>query len=311
MLSRATQVLSTTTLVLPAVRKQLHCPRVIGNCGVMSIQHKNLATPLLAAEDETELARRIEAGLFAEHLLATDQHRGRVDLQAVRLRGGQAWEQMWCANLRLVMKIAAEHARRHVLPVDDLFQEGCVGLAEALQRFDHRRGLRFTTLAHEYVRRAVAASAAQRCGALESSPYRQRIRRLTRDVTGTDDVSLRRAADLIGLPTDVVASSNVQLVPLDEECIARTSTEDVLGPVDGYGTDFLNLLDATSGAVLRLRFGIGCRAHSVPDLARAMRMSPTTVRRLEQQAIERARQVLAQEQCLLLVPAVRALLQAA
>lgn len=277
----------------------------------MSIQHQNLETPLLTAEDEVELASRIEAGLYADHLLTTAQHRDRRALAEVRRRGRRAWQRMWSANLRLVMKIAADHSRRHVLPVDDLFQEGCVGLAEALQRFDHRRGLRFTTLAHEYVRRAVAASAAQRCGALESSPYRQRIRRLTRDLAGADDVNLRRAADLIGLPADVVASSNVQLVPLDEAPPARLGEDGRLDVVERHGTDFLNLLDATSAGILRLRFGIGCRAHSVPDLARAMRMSPTTIRRLEQQAIERARQVLSQEQCLLPVPAVRALLPAA
>ncbi|WP_158088835.1 sigma factor [Thermoactinospora rubra] len=105
-------------------------------------------TPLLTAAQEVELAKRIEAGLYARHLLdqgATDPDL-EPDLQAVAADGLAAKDHMVMANLRLVVSIARRYAGRGS-PLADVIQDGNVGLVEAVERFDHWRGNRFSTCA--------------------------------------------------------------------------------------------------------------------------------------------------------------------
>ncbi len=130
----------------------------------MSIMHADLNHPLLTAAQERDLARQIEAGLYAQQLLDTGQPR--PGLVAVIQQAEEARQQLWQCNLRLVFSISSQIGKRQDLPIDDLFQEGCLALAEAIQRFDFARGFRFSSLAYPYVSGAVAASARKRCGAL-------------------------------------------------------------------------------------------------------------------------------------------------
>ena len=101
-----------------------------------------LPASLLSAGEEISLARQIEAGLYAEHLIVTGDRR--YPYSALRLviqAGAQAREQFFQANLRLVMKLAARSAHHPGLSLDDLFQEGCLALGEAIRRFDYAGAL--------------------------------------------------------------------------------------------------------------------------------------------------------------------------
>lgn len=267
----------------------------------MTIMHVDFSGHLLTADEETELARRIEAGLYAEHLLDVGSAHPAADLHRIRQRAADAWALLWSRNLRLVMKLAMEYAQRHVLPVDDLFQEGCIGLGHAMRQFDHARGVRFGTLAHKYIRHAVGNSAAQRCGTVDGPLYRQRIRALIRNVDDgpVDMTDLRSRAQRAGVSETMAVVSHAQMVPLEDVPEEGVTVDGGFGSVEQTGTDFLALLDDRVATFLRLRFGIGCTALGIKDLARVLRMSPSTVRRLESHALEVARALLSQEQCIL------------
>jgi RNA polymerase sigma factor (sigma-70 family) len=104
---------------------------------------------LLSADEEIELARAIEAGVLARAALDGDFDTPTPadDLRALAAAGDRAWQQMWQANVGLAGMLAGRVCRRHGLPEEDLVSEAQLGLAEAIMRWDHRRGTRFSTTA--------------------------------------------------------------------------------------------------------------------------------------------------------------------
>ena len=120
-------------------------------------------TPLLTAEQEVELAKRIEAGLFARERL--EEHGGRLspqdrdDLAWIAADGRRAKEHMVEANLRLVVSLAKRYLG-HGLPLNDLVQEGNLGLIRAVEKFEYRRGLKFSTYAVWWIKQAISRALA-------------------------------------------------------------------------------------------------------------------------------------------------------
>lgn len=114
------------------------------------------ATPLLTAEQEVELAKRMEAGLYAAHLLRADgiPDERRRDLEQVAAEGQRAKDQMIRANLRLVVSVAKKHSRRG-LSLLDVIQEGNLGLIRAVEKFDYQKGFKFSTYAVWWIRQAI------------------------------------------------------------------------------------------------------------------------------------------------------------
>ena len=106
---------------------------------------------LLTAAEEVALAKAIEAGRAAERLLAEGD--APPDAAAAVRRGARATERFVSANLRLVVRMAADLAGRTAVPLDDLVQDGTIGLIQAVERFDWRRGYRFSTYASWWIRR--------------------------------------------------------------------------------------------------------------------------------------------------------------
>lgn len=118
--------------------------------------------PLLNAEGEVELAKRIEAGLFAEHRLQEDgaiAPAHRRELQWVVRDGERAKERMINANLRLVVSLAKRYTGRGMQFLD-LIQEGNTGLIRAVEKFDYARGWKFSTYATWWVRQAITRAMA-------------------------------------------------------------------------------------------------------------------------------------------------------
>src|SRR5436305_9252080 len=137
--------------------------------------------PLLNAEQEVDLAQRIEAGLYAEQKLAAAATRGvtkggdgaslrvpkarmtpalKRDLEYLAEDGQRAKEHLLAANLRLVVSVAKRYARPS-MPFLDLVQEGNIGLVRAVEKFDYQRGFKFSTYATWWIRQAMTRGIAE------------------------------------------------------------------------------------------------------------------------------------------------------
>ncbi len=118
--------------------------------------------PLLNAEQEVELAKRIEAGLFAEEKLAEDLRLTpdqRIDLEWIAEDGRRAKNHLLEANLRLVVSLAKRYTGRGMLFLD-LIQEGNLGLIRAVEKFDYTKGYKFSTYATWWIRQAITRAMA-------------------------------------------------------------------------------------------------------------------------------------------------------
>jgi RNA polymerase primary sigma factor len=120
--------------------------------------------PLLTAEQEVTLAKRIEAGLLATLKLDEDDADGiadnqRASLQAVQRDGELARRQLTEANLRLVVSIAKRYVGRGMALLD-LIQEGNLGLIRAVEKFDYTKGFKFSTYATWWIRQAITRAIA-------------------------------------------------------------------------------------------------------------------------------------------------------
>ena len=120
--------------------------------------------PLLNAGQEVELAKRIEAGLFAGHKLAEGSGVLRagqsIDLERVAEDGRRAKDHLVEANLRLVVSLARRYAGRGMLFLD-LIQEGNLGLIRGVEKFDYTRGYKFSTYATWWIRQAITRAMAE------------------------------------------------------------------------------------------------------------------------------------------------------
>ncbi len=119
--------------------------------------------PLLNAGQEVELAKRIEAGLFAEEKLAEGGHclpaDARIDLEWIAEDGTRAKNHLLEANLRLVVSLAKRYTGRGMLFLD-LIQEGNLGLIRGVEKFDYTKGYKFSTYATWWIRQAITRALA-------------------------------------------------------------------------------------------------------------------------------------------------------
>ncbi|WP_344290243.1 RNA polymerase sigma factor [Streptomyces synnematoformans] len=118
--------------------------------------------PLLNAEQEVELAKRIEAGLFAEDKLAAADKLApklRRELEIIAEDGRRAKNHLLEANLRLVVSLAKRYTGRGMLFLD-LIQEGNLGLIRAVEKFDYTKGYKFSTYATWWIRQAITRAMA-------------------------------------------------------------------------------------------------------------------------------------------------------
>jgi len=118
--------------------------------------------PLLNAEKEVELAKRIEAGLFAEDKLDSDERLTpelRRELEIITEDGRLAKNELLEANLRLVVSLSKRYTGRGLLFLD-LIQEGNIGLMRAVEKFDYTKGFKFSTYATWWIRQAITRAMA-------------------------------------------------------------------------------------------------------------------------------------------------------
>ncbi|MEU6084815.1 sigma-70 family RNA polymerase sigma factor [Streptomyces sp. NPDC047108] len=279
------------------------------------------ATPLLTAEQEVELARRIEAGVYADALLREAEADGREpdgadrqELEAVARDGAHAKDHMIRANLRLVVSVAKRHGRRG-LPFLDVVQEGNLGLMRAVEKFDYTKGYKFSTYGTWWIRQAIERGVAQygrtvrlpvhvvedlsKLGRTERALHlrlgREPTAQEAADETGfaVDKVTrLRRVGrDVISLDTPVGEKGESVVGDLIED------TEVLQAPEVVEYRALAEQLRATIGTlppreamVLTLRYGLhDGRPHTLGQVAEQVGLTRERVRQLEKQALAQLR----------------------
>lgn len=276
------------------------------------------SSALLSGEEEVELAHRIEAGVLARELLTTrglhlPMPASGEELNALVEEGELAQHRFVQANLRLVAMVAGQFAARAGCGQAELFQEGCVGLLIAVERYDHRRGCRFATYALYWIRAMIGAASARSRGGADLPTRRAEELRALRGLEGELSQRLGRTATVTELAAAAGRSSEwvAGMVAYEApQSLDQLGTVDIPDPrnVDPAesvvadsrpGRELLWHLGAFERQVLELRLGFRDGvAHSYAEVARTLNVPVARVRRGESRALERLRAVCPQEAAL-------------
>jgi RNA polymerase sigma factor (sigma-70 family) len=272
---------------------------------------------LLTAEQEVDLSKRIEAGLYAAHLLGDEANipaARRRDLQALVRDGQRAKEHLLEANLRLVVSLAKRYTG-HGMPFLDLIQEGNLGLIRAVEKFDYAKGFKFSTYATWWIRQAITRAMADQGRTIrlpvhlvEQVNKLQRTRRLLHQQLGRDatdeelgaelDIEPTRIAELTGHARDLVSID--QTVGDDGESQLGDFIEDVDAPIAedavAFGlmrdqlNDVLTTLEAREQQVVRLRYGLDDgRPRTLDEIGRTFGLSRERIRQIERETMTKLR----------------------
>jgi len=281
-------------------------------------------TALLSAEEEVELARRIEGGLYAQAILdgeIIDESRGkkpvrvtRKELEELARIGDEAMNRFVTANLRLVVSVARKYGRS-AMPLLDLVQEGNTGLIRAVEKFDYTKGFKFSTYATWWVRQSISRGIAQQ-GRIVRLPVHvaeqinqvSAIRRNLERKFGRDP-DLKEIAEEMGIEEEKVleliqfSREHVSLdAPVEED--GDTALGDLIAREPAPGPDemvldaeerarleqMLSKLDPRSADVVRRRYGLlDGRQAKLADIGEVWGITAERVRQIERHAIAKLR----------------------
>jgi RNA polymerase sigma factor (sigma-70 family) len=273
---------------------------------------------LLTAADEVELAKRIEAGLYAGHLLTSrnDFSAARKrDLRAIVIDGERAKDHLLRANLRLVVSLAKRYTG-HGMPFLDLIQEGNLGLIRAVEKFDYTKGFKFSTYATWWIRQAISRAMADQSRTIrlpvhlvEQVNKLQRIRRELNQELGREanhaelahqlDITEERVRELMDLSRDLVSldqtvgtddDASLGDFIADERATAAAETVVEGGLMRAQLQGVLDSLDAREAAVVRMRYGLdGGQPKTLDEIGRAFKLSRERIRQIERETMAKLR----------------------
>lgn len=164
--------------------------------------------PLLTAEDERELSRRIEEGREAQAKL--DSGKRSADLKAKVASAAEAKDRFIRSNLRLVVSIARRYPLPQGMDLLDLIQEGNLGLEHAVDKFDWRRGFKFSTYATFWIRQAIGRALDQKASLIRIPGDRSAsLRAALRQASGDGETLDQANAELHRLTTPVSLDKTV------------------------------------------------------------------------------------------------------
>lgn len=272
--------------------------------------------PLLSNKEEVDLAQKIERGREAETLLKNNGHNleEAVHLQQLIDLGLSARDHLIRANTRLVVSIAKKYVGRGV-PFLDLIQEGNLGLMKAVEKFEYRRGYRFSTYATWWIRQTITRAIADQGRTIRVPVHMSdRIRRLYRRAQeieqerGVRPTPEELAQELDLEPRKVQWMMRVSWQPLslerpvgeDEDSELSNFIEDEHTPTPPDTTyqemlrirleEILTSLNPREVRILRMRFGLqNGRSYTLEEVGQKFGLTRERIRQIEGQALRRLR----------------------
>ncbi|WP_372493752.1 RNA polymerase sigma factor SigB [Micromonospora alfalfae] len=267
-------------------------------------------TKLLTAAQEVDLARRIEAGLFADEKLATCTPVSaelRADLELIVAQGRAAKDHLLEANLRLVVSIAKRYTGRGMAFLD-LIQEGNLGLIRAVEKFDYAKGYKFSTYATWWIRQAITRAMADQARTIRIPVHMvEQVNRMVRArrelaVTLGREPTVAEVARALEIPEIQV----IELISYDREPVSldqavgddgESALGDFVASVDpridsgdaaaqgelrNEVSIVLSTLSQREQAVIRLRFGLDDgRQRTLDEVGREFGLSRERIRQIE------------------------------
>jgi RNA polymerase sigma factor (sigma-70 family) len=278
--------------------------------------------PLLTAEQEVELAKRIEAGLFAEVLLDSGGSEPRIgdvadeELERLAISGQRAKDEFIQANLRLVVAVARKYSGRG-MPLIDLVQEGNLGLVRAVEKFDYKRGYKFSTYATWWIRQSVGRAIHEQARPVRlpthAGEQMTRLMRVRRDLLAEFDAEPtdEDLAALLELPIERVrelrrwASDPVSLQlgvgDEDETELGDMIADETWADPEQQAIDILERerldrwltgLEGDTRDMLRWRYGlVDGREHTLTEVGERYGIGRDRARRIERDALARLRRM--------------------
>jgi RNA polymerase sigma factor (sigma-70 family) len=272
---------------------------------------------LLTAEDEVRLAQAIEAGLQARARLDCAETLSPAERRRLLLtasEGEAAFDHFVAANLRLVVSVASKFSRRSQLGLDELIQEGNLGLIRAVEKFDWRKGFKFSTYATWWIRQAIqrGVAASERTirlpVALHDALVKVRAARARLEATNGEEPTIEELAEATRLTTHRVQralDADKTVTSLDRR-VGHDADAGEMGDFVAIATDspadevvdaefsraVLSLaqtrLDERSWYVINRRYGLDGRTVLTLDaLGKELNLSRESVRKIETQALNR------------------------
>jgi len=276
--------------------------------------------PLLTAQEEIELAKRIEIGKDARHSMmaaGASELNGMswvATMERLVFEGQNAREHLGRANTRLVVSIAKRYMGQG-LPFPDLIQEGNVGLMRAVDKYDYKRGNRFSTYATWWIRQAITRALAQKTRTIRIPLHMtERIRQMYRTAQNLEQSLGRRPSpEEIAFEMDLPADSVRGMMDASQHAIALErpvgddgdsefgdfiEDQDSPSPVESATQhllqetieEVLSELTPRQSHILRLRFGLGGgEPHTLEEIANKFGLSRERIRQLEKEALRSLR----------------------
>ncbi|MEU0003304.1 sigma-70 family RNA polymerase sigma factor [Streptomyces sp. NPDC006314] len=271
-------------------------------------------TPLLDAAKEVELSQTIEAGVFARQVLdgyeESKADATREELEALVAEGERAKDVFIRSNLRLVVAVARRYPRSG-LPLLDLIQEGNAGLVRAVEKFDYRKGFKFSTYATWWIRQAITRSIADQSRTIRLPVHLVeelgRIRRVQREFNrenGRDPEPAEIATELGSTPERVIdvldwARDPVSLnMSVDDE--GETQFGDLLEDTSAVSPeqsvltllrseeldDLIGRLDQRTASIIKMRYGIeDGRERTLTEVGKEHGLTRERIRQIEKHAL--------------------------
>jgi RNA polymerase primary sigma factor len=272
---------------------------------------------LLTAAQEVDLAKRIEAGLYAEHKLESGiklTPRAREDLRLIAEDGQRAKAHMLEANLRLVVSVAKKYADRG-LSLLDVVQEGNLGLIRAVEKFDYTKGYKFSTYAMWWIRQAIQRGFADSARTirlpvhvLEMLSKLSRVEREMHQRLGREPTPDELAVELDKSPAQVqeLLRTSRQPISLDStigedgetrigDLIEDTDTPEASELVDrqlmaDQLRRALGVLSAREEKIMAMRFGLyDGTPRTLDEIGKHLGLTRERIRQLEKESLSKLR----------------------
>jgi len=271
-------------------------------------------TPLLDAAKEVELSQIIEAGVFARQLLEGEEQAesdaSREELEALVADGERAKDVFIRSNLRLVVAVARRYPRSG-LPLLDLIQEGNAGLVRAVEKFDYRKGFKFSTYATWWIRQAITRSIADQSRTIRLPVHLVeelgRIRRVQREfnrkngrepehaeIAAELDTTETRVGDVLDWARDPVSlnmavddNGDTQFGDLLEDTSAVSPEQSVLTLLRSEELDdLIGRLDQRTASIIKMRYGIeDGRERTLTEVGKEHGLTRERIRQIEKHAL--------------------------